>query len=348
VIVVALWAIRRLIVDASFAIRGRVPPTMTGRAAGGRYGLRGYFGDVWSDAWRNANDRRVARRDARAAGQLGRLGRLRRRVADARQSGRRWWRTAGGSRQLHRDRDGTVTDTVNPSPWEHAWERAEQARAARAARRTAGHGGGDGPPPPRPRPDSDPDSDPASPAGDAPSSPSDGNHALPDAGNHARPPTAADTSRPGASTDPDPAPGDPTPGTGSDTPPPQPTGDGSGPTNPTTPRQPPRPDDHTNTNREGNPMAEATGLDSAISYADAQRQAHEENVTDIESWIASLQANEVSGEALDAARRAEEQQQLAAASWQQAHAALESHRQVQEAYAATGNQAGSKQFVTTE
>jgi hypothetical protein len=95
-------------------------------------------------------------------------------------------------------------------------------------------------------------------------------------------------------------------------------------------------------------MVEATGLDSAIRYADAQRQANEDNISEIESWIASLQANEVSGEALEAARRAEEQQQLAAASWQQAQAALESHRQVQEAYAATGNQAGSKQFVTSE
>jgi hypothetical protein len=314
VIVVAVWAIRRLIVDGAFALRGQVPPTMARRQAAGRYGVRGYFGDVWSDAWQAANQRRLDRRQARAqrreTGELGRLGKL------------RWgWRSAGGSRHLHRRADGTLVDTTNPTRWDEAWSRYEDRRAARSARRAARE---------RERADAGPDRMPP----------------QPQAGPGADRSPAAPDAAPGRPARAGPEPARRPVGGGLDA---EPEGHPDGVVEPAAPRQPPRHDNEHSEHEKGDgQMVEATGLDSAIRYADAQRQANEDNIAEIESWIASLQANEVSGEALEAARRAEEQQQLAAASWQQAQAALESHRQVQEAYAATGNQAGSKQFVTSE
>jgi hypothetical protein len=323
VIVVAVWAIRRLIVDGAFALRGQVPPTMARRQAAGRYGVRGYFGDVWSDAWQAANQRRLDRRQARAqrreTGELGRLGKL------------RWaWRSAGGSRHLHRRADGTLVDTTNPTRWDEAWSRYEDRRAARSARRAARE---------RERADAGPDRMPPQVGPGADRSPAEPDAAPGRLAQTGPEPAHRPETGPQPAHRPEPG-GDPDAG---------PEGHPDGVAEPATPRQPPRHDnEHSEHGKGDGQMVEATGLDSAIRYADAQRQANEDNIAEIESWIASLQANEVSGEALEAARRAEEQQQLAAASWQQAQAALESHRQVQEAYAATGNQAGSKQFVTSE
>jgi hypothetical protein len=104
---------------------------------------------------------------------------------------------------------------------------------------------------------------------------------------------------------------------------------------------------HRHNQEEGTPMAEATGLVSAIGYADEMRRVHEANMAEIEAWTASLRANEVSGDPITAAARAAEQTQAAAAAWDQAKTALERHMAVKEAYDANPD-AGSRQFVTSE
>lgn len=94
-------------------------------------------------------------------------------------------------------------------------------------------------------------------------------------------------------------------------------------------------------------MAEVTGLGTALSYAGAQQEAHTRAVADGEGFAAALSANEVSGEAVEAAQRAMELEQQCAAEWGRVHAALGRHMQVAEAYAANRD-AGNKQFVTSE
>jgi hypothetical protein len=94
-------------------------------------------------------------------------------------------------------------------------------------------------------------------------------------------------------------------------------------------------------------MAEATGLSSSIAYAAGMVKAHEANVAEAEGWAASLQAQGVTGPAVEAAHRAMETQQQAAAAWRQAQAALESHLGIKEQYDAHPD-AGSREFITTE
>jgi|SRR5690554_447768 len=60
-------------------------------------------------------------------------------------------------------------------------------------------------------------------------------------------------------------------------------------------------------------MAEVTGLGTALSYAGAQQEAHTRAVADGEGFAAALSANEVSGEAVEAAQRAMELEQQCAA-----------------------------------
>lgn len=94
-------------------------------------------------------------------------------------------------------------------------------------------------------------------------------------------------------------------------------------------------------------MAEATGLTSSINYAGAQADAAYGNVTEVEQWLASLKAHEVTGETIEAGRQAMEQYQAAGASFARAQAALQRHLQVKEAYDANAD-AGDRQFVTSE
>lgn len=94
-------------------------------------------------------------------------------------------------------------------------------------------------------------------------------------------------------------------------------------------------------------MAEVTGLATAIRYAADQQTAHEQAVADGEGFAASLAANDVSGPAVAAARRAMELEQQTAAAWAEAAAALEQHQQVKEAYDSNPD-AGRKEFVTAE
>jgi hypothetical protein len=384
VVVVALWAIRRLIVDASFAVRGQTPPAMAGRS--GRYGMRGYAADVWSDAWRSANDRRVTRRDARAARRAAGGSRFPR-LARARVAAGAWWRSAGGSRAYHR-RGGQVTDELRPGAWDRAWDAVEQRRANNAARRAAGtprfqrlhrlgqaagglwavvrrRGGNQGEPaagtgrrgtdpqlvvPPAPtgpvqrlgRPygsggrASTPEP-PAAPRLPAPTA--DGQ--IYRSGNAGREPMGARPVNGKRQGDKDPgAVSGGTPGTAPERA--HPNGHSGADASTTTPARSGR-----HQHEEGNGMAEATGLTSAISYADAQRQAAEGNVMEVESWIASLEAHEVTGEAVAAARQAMEQYQAAGASLARAKSALDRHMQVKEAYDANQD-AGSREFVTSE
>ena len=94
-------------------------------------------------------------------------------------------------------------------------------------------------------------------------------------------------------------------------------------------------------------MAEATGLTTSIAYAADMCKANEDNVAEAEGWAASLQAQGVTGPAVEAAHRAMEAQQQAAEAWRQAQSVLESHLGVKEQYDAHPD-AGSREFVTSE
>lgn len=94
-------------------------------------------------------------------------------------------------------------------------------------------------------------------------------------------------------------------------------------------------------------MAEATGLTTSIAYAADMSKANEDNVAEAESWAASLQAQGVTGPAVEAAHRAMEAQQQAAEAWRQAQAVLESHLGIKEQYESHPD-AGSREFVTSE
>lgn len=92
---------------------------------------------------------------------------------------------------------------------------------------------------------------------------------------------------------------------------------------------------------------EATGLVSAMNHAEALRKTYENYAAMGDTFVASLANGEVSGEAVNAAQRAREAEQLAAAEWAACHHALAEQLAVKEAYNATPD-AGSKQFVTSE
>ena len=105
----------------------------------------------------------------------------------------------------------------------------------------------------------------------------------------------------------------------------------------------PTKEDHTMTATTG----EATGLVSAMNHAEALRKTYENYAAMGDTFVASLAAGEVSGEAVAAAQRAREAEQLAAAEWAACHTALAQQLHVKEAYNAAPD-AGSKQFVTSE
>lgn len=93
---------------------------------------------------------------------------------------------------------------------------------------------------------------------------------------------------------------------------------------------------------------EITGLKSAIVYFGALADQCVAAGPGIEHANAALAAGEVGGEAAGQAAAAAEHLQAAAACLGNARQTLETHLSVTEAYAATGNDAGSKEFVTAE
>lgn len=136
-LIVIYYAARQLLSDGwHFLRRGRVPRRSRGS---GRYGLRGYFADRWSDAWETATERRRERRTARAARRAAGQPRLPR-LARARAALRAWYRDQGGSREYHR-RGNQVSEEIRPGALDRAFDRWEQRRAVRAARRAAGEPG---------------------------------------------------------------------------------------------------------------------------------------------------------------------------------------------------------------
>lgn len=95
------------------------------------------------------------------------------------------------------------------------------------------------------------------------------------------------------------------------------------------------------------PSGEVTGLASAKAYAAQMAAAYSGAASSVETFTSSLQDSGVSGEALTAAAQAQEAQEMAAAAWQRALAALSQQDTVAEAYSATPG-AGSREFVTSE
>lgn len=96
------------------------------------------------------------------------------------------------------------------------------------------------------------------------------------------------------------------------------------------------------------PVAEITGLQSAIAYADAVADAHASHSSGGgEAYIGSLQAAEVSGRAIQMVAEAQEASQIAADSWRAAAVELAKQNIVKEAYDSVPD-AGSKVFVQGE
>lgn len=328
-LVILYWVARQLLSDGWNLLRGRGAAPRRGGGSG-RYGVRGYFADRWSDGWETATERRRARRTARAARRAAGEPRFPR-LARGRAALSAWYRDQGGSREYHR-RGNQVTEEIRPGALDRAWDRWEQRRAERAARRAAGEPDGrrgrdvpDGADPRVAQP-------PQAPVGE-PSRPTAGDDAS------ASPQHDQDAHRVPLDATPngERRHGDTDPGAGAA---PERGGDAAPPSTPA-------PGRHNHNHKEGNGMAEATGLTSSINYAGAQSEAAYSNVTEVEQWLASLQAHEVSGETIEAGRQAMEQYQAAGASFARAQAALQRHLQVKEAYDANQD-AGDRQFVTSE
>jgi hypothetical protein len=94
-------------------------------------------------------------------------------------------------------------------------------------------------------------------------------------------------------------------------------------------------------------FGEVTGLVTAQQYAAGMAQAMADQVPATEQFVASLTANEVSGDAVAAAAHAQELSLAASQAWQAATDALHRQDVVKEAYGAVP-EAGTKEFVTSE
>lgn len=306
--VVVCWAVRRLLVDASFAVRGRTPPTLAARSARGaspgRYGARGYVADLWSDAWTDARARREAKRAGRSApGTTGGPGDGSAGRTDARPG----WRERMSTR------------------WGQAWGRLADRWERRQSGSDRERGRGDQNTNQRPSASAD-DGDQAQGSGTQSTDPR-----ADDTSDQRRQDTAGRTVVEARWVD-----GrwvaDLT-GSRSDR---QQSGRATG----------ARP--HTNNGSRGDEgMSETTGLASAIAHAGQMRQANESAISGAEAYAASLQAGGVSGTAVEAVAHAMEAQQQAAAAWAQAESELTRHEQVREAYEANQG-AGTREFVTNE
>lgn len=348
VVGVVLWALRRLVVDASLAVRGITPPSLRGRGGGSR-GMRGYVSDVWADAWESARQRRRQRRERRAERDA-RQGRGPVEWGDSERGGH--WRDPLSARL--RDR------------WHSALDRAADRVEARRERRQrpdgdTGRGGRGGPggeagrraqdlaagrtgPDPGTGQDTDrPDSG----AGEPVTRPADGGQDTDRAGEpdaDRQPETSTEPDRRGDGD------GDRGDDSDSDSEHQRQTGDaGAGArviSFPAGGRAGRDMQDRDETRGEDD-MSEVTGLTSAQTYVGQMRTAMEGSVSGAEQYVAAVQGGGVTGPAVDSAHRAMELQQQAAQAWAEAETELSRHMQVREAYEANQG-AGSREFVTSE
>lgn len=323
-VIATIWVLKNAAVDTAFAVRGKVSPRMQARAGRGEAGR--YFAGLWSDTWRGMRERREARLAGltpppRQQGWLGRTyGRMRGRVTG-------WW--DGATTRVDNRRQAELIqgqERLRTSRWQRFKDRmlGRDAQAWPAYRRRPGEdfagrstrGSGNNRQPPQPergKPDqadtgSEKPTDPE--AEKAGEKPTNGHTPVELTGAPVRTPIGDPAERSGA-TD-------------------HPRAQGEG-----------------EDNQKENGMAEVTGLGSAIAYAGGQAESAQQAVTSWEQFISSLNHGEVSGEAVAAAQRAMEAQQMAAQAAQAAHDTLSSHTQVTEAYQSTDG-AGSREFVTTE
>jgi hypothetical protein len=69
-IAIVCYAVKALVADSAYAVRGQLPPRVrmrmkaieNGVTRGGQYGLSGYLADLWHDAWVDARNRRETKR----------------------------------------------------------------------------------------------------------------------------------------------------------------------------------------------------------------------------------------------------------------------------------------------
>jgi hypothetical protein len=105
------------------------------------------------------------------------------------------------------------------------------------------------------------------------------------------------------------------------------------------------------TRKDSNDMTDApsevSGLSSAQNYAAQMSARMSDQVPRTESFVASLTGADVSGEAVDAAVRAQELSAACSQAWAEANEALQRQNVVKEAYQSTP-EAGNKEFVTSE
>ena len=95
------------------------------------------------------------------------------------------------------------------------------------------------------------------------------------------------------------------------------------------------------------PVAEVTGLASAVHYTKGVAAAHESHGSG-EAFVGSLRSFEVGDPDIALVQEAQEASRNAAAKWQAAADALHNHNaSVREAYQAAP-EAGNKQFATSE
>jgi hypothetical protein len=94
------------------------------------------------------------------------------------------------------------------------------------------------------------------------------------------------------------------------------------------------------------PTGEATNITSALDYAQKMGASASEGATSVETALASFEAGEVTGRPLELLGSAHEQYTTLAATFTDLHKELEGHTAIGEAYAAVGNDAGSKDFNT--
>lgn len=94
--------------------------------------------------------------------------------------------------------------------------------------------------------------------------------------------------------------------------------------------------------------AETTNLSHALAYTQAMAESAQQGASSAEQSAAHLEAGEVSGQSLAHLASAREHLAQAAAAFTAAHQELSKQTSIRDAYAAVGNDAGSKQFVTAE
>lgn len=92
------------------------------------------------------------------------------------------------------------------------------------------------------------------------------------------------------------------------------------------------------------PTGETTNITTALDFAQAMAASAGEGATSTETALASLQDGEVTGRPIELLSSAHEQYTTLASTFTDLHKELSQHLAIGEAYAAVGNDAGSKDF----